>query len=64
MNSFTAVMISFVCALINQIYWLFGTDAGTVFSDRNLYVMPILIVGIGIFLIWYAKDQKAKGVLS
>ncbi len=57
-------MVSFICALINQIYWLFGTDAATVFSDQNIYLMPVLIVGIGIFLIWYAKDQKAKGVLA
>jgi hypothetical protein len=56
--------VSFVCALINQIYWLFGTDASTVFEDRNLYVMPVMIIVIGIFLIWYSKDQKAKGILS
>ena len=57
-------LVSFVCATINQVYWLFGTDASTVFADHQPYIMPVLIVIIGIFLIWYSKDQKAKGVLS
>lgn len=57
-------MLSFVCATINQIYWLFGTDAPTVFADHQPYLMPVLVVVIGIFLVWYSKDQKAKGVLS
>ena len=57
-------VVSFICALINQIYWFFGTDASTVFDDSNLYVMPVLIIVIGIFLIWHSKDQKAKGILS
>jgi hypothetical protein len=57
-------MISFVAAFINQIYWLFATDAVEVFSDQMPYLMPALVVLIGAFLIWYSKKQKAKHVLS
>lgn len=57
-------ILSFVCATINQIYWLFGTDAPTIFSDHNPYLMPVLVVIIAVFLVWYSRDQKAKGVLS
>lgn len=57
-------MVSFIAAFINQIYWLFGTNAVEVFSDQMPYVMPVLVVIIGAFLIWYSKKQKAKHVLS
>lgn len=57
-------MVSFVAATINQVYWLFGTDAIEVFSEYQPYLMPVLIIGIGIFLIWFSKDQKKKAVLS
>ena len=57
-------ILSFVCATINQIYWLFGTDAPAVFADHHPYLMPILVVIIAVFLVWYSRDQKAKGILS
>lgn len=57
-------MVSFICALINQVYWLFGTNAVEVFSDQMPYLMPTLVIIIGAFLIWYSKRQKAKHVLS
>jgi hypothetical protein len=57
-------VISFVAALVNQIYWLFGTDAPEVFSEHMPYLMPILIVVLGLIFIWFSKKQKAEGVLS
>ncbi len=56
--------MSFVAATINQIYWLFGTNAPEVFSDHQPYLMPAIVVIIGAILVWYSKDQKQKGVLS
>ena len=56
-------IISFVTATINQIYWLFMTDAPEVFADQAPYVMPALVVVIAIFLVWYSKDQKKRGIL-
>jgi high-affinity Fe2+/Pb2+ permease len=60
----TLFIISFIAATINQVYWLFRTNAVEVFSDHQPYLMPVVIVAIGIFLIWYSKNQKAKGILS
>ncbi len=57
-------VLSFLCATINQVYWLFGTDAVETFSEQQPYLMPTLVVVIGAFLVWYSRDQKAKGVLS
>ena len=56
-------ILSFICAIINQVYWLFGTDAPEIFSDPSPYLMPTIVVVVGGFLIWYSKDQKRKGVL-
>ena len=57
-------LISFVTATINQLYWLFGTDAIEVFSDSMPYLMPIIVIVFCAFLVWYSKGQKAKGVIS
>jgi len=57
-------IVSFMCATSNQVYWLFGTDSIEVFSDDHPFLFPILIVVIAVFLIWYSKNQSAKGVLS
>jgi hypothetical protein len=57
-------IVSFLAATVNQIYWLFGTDAVEVFADHQPYLMPAIIVVIGLVLVWYSRDQKTKGVLS
>lgn len=57
-------VLSFLAAAISQIYWLFGTDAPNVFSDHQPYLMPVLIVVLGIIFIWYSKKAKASGVLK
>ncbi len=59
----TLFLLSFVTATIQQLYWLFGTNASEVFADMQPYLMPILIIIFGAFLVWYSKDQKARGVL-
>jgi len=60
----TLLMVSFIAATIQQLYWLFGTNAVEVFSYKKPYLMPILIIIFAAFLVWYSKDQKRKGVLS
>lgn len=57
-------IISFVCALINQIYWLFATDAPTVFAEHQPYTMPVIIIVLGLVFIWYSRKMKSEGVLS
>jgi len=60
----TLFLLSFVTATVQQLYWLFGTNAPEVFADMQPYFMPIAVIIVCIFLVWYSKDQKAKGVLS
>ena len=57
-------VISFTCALINQIYWLFATEASTVFAENQPYVMPMLIIALGLIFIWYSRKMKSEGILS
>jgi hypothetical protein len=57
-------ILSFVTATVNQLYWLFGTNAVEVFSESMPYLMPILVIVFCLFLVWYSRDQKAKGVIS
>ncbi len=57
-------VISFLTATVQQLYLLFGTDMMDVFDENNPYVMPILIIVFGAFLVWYSKDAKSKGILS
>lgn len=59
----TLFMVSFLAALINQIYWLFGTNAVEVFSEMQPYLWPILIIVLGLIFIWFSKKQKDNGVL-
>ncbi|NNL33505.1 MAG: hypothetical protein HKO80_09900 [Flavobacteriaceae bacterium] len=60
----TLFIVSFVAAAISQVYWLFGTDAPEVFSDHQPYLMPAIIVILGLVFIWYSKKQKDAGVLN
>ena len=57
-------LISFVIAAIMQIYWIFGSDAPEVFADRQPYLMPVIIVVLGLIFVWYSKKEKAAGTLS
>jgi len=57
-------LVSFISATINQLYWLFGTNAAEVFNESMPYLMPVLVIVIAAFLVWYSRDQRAKGVLS
>ena len=57
-------IVSLITATVNQLYWLFGTDAIEVFSESMPYLMPVLVIVFCFFLVWYSRGQKAKGVLS
>ena len=55
--------LSFLTATIQQLYWLYGTNAIEVFAESQPYLMPIIIIVFCAFLVWYAKVQRKKGVL-
>lgn len=66
-SSVMLFVVSFLAALVNQIYWLFMSDAPEVFADMgafNVYGMPILVIVLGLFFISYSKKQKVAGVLT
>lgn len=57
-------ILSFIAATVQQLYWIFGTDAVEIFNESQPYLMPILVIVVAAFLAWYSKNQKAKGILS
>ena len=57
-------LMSFLAATVQQLYWIFGTNATEVFSESLPYTMPILVIIVAAFLVWYSKDQKRKGILA
>lgn len=57
-------ILSFCAAAVNQVYWLFGTNAIEVFADMQPYLFPALIIALGLVFIWFSMLQKDKGVLK
>lgn len=57
-------ILSFITATVQQLYWLFGTNGVELFKDHMPYVMPVMIIIVCAFLVWYSKDQKSKGIIS
>ena len=58
----TLFVISFIGVLVQQIYNFFIQDFVELTGQR-LY-MPIIVVIIAGFLMWYSKGLKEKGILS
>lgn len=50
------LVISAICATIQQVYVLLDVEL-------EMYVMPILIILVCIFLIWYSRKCKQDGIL-
>jgi len=58
------LLVSFLAASVQQLYWIFGTNAPEVFSESLPYTMPILVIVVAAFLVWYSRNINAKGWLS
>ena len=56
-------LVSLVAIVVQFTQWLFMTAAMEVYGMEAL-VMPLLVTIIGVFLVWYSRDVKAKGWLS
>ncbi|UOY07397.1 hypothetical protein L0P88_02305 [Muricauda sp. SCSIO 64092] len=56
-------ILSLLAAVLQFINWLFLQNAGEVYGGQA-YVMPVLVVIIGIFLILFSKRSIAKGWLK
>ena len=51
-------IVSFLAATIQQLYWMFGTNAPEVFGESMPYLMPIMIIVVAAFLVWYSKKYN------
>ena len=56
-------IISFVSLLAQMTYNLFMSKAMEVYGPGGI-IMPIMVVIIGAFLVWYSKKMQEKGLLS
>lgn len=56
-------IVSLIAAVIQFINWLFLQNAGEVYGT-SAYTMPILVVVVGLFLIFFSKKGIEKGWLS
>lgn len=60
----TSVLIISLIGIIAQMIYNFGmSKAAEVYGPGGM-VMPAMVVLIGVFLVWYAKQATAKGWLS
>ena len=56
-------LVSLVAIVLQFAYWLFMTASIEVHGVQAV-IMPLLVTVIGVFLVWYSRDAKAKGWLS
>ena len=56
-------LISLLGILVQMYYNLFISKAIEVYGPGG-YIMPALILIIGVFLVWYSKQAKIKGYIS
>ncbi len=59
----TVFIISFIAILVQTTYNLFMSRASEVYGPGGL-IMPIIILIIGLFLIWYSKKSSSNRWLS
>ncbi len=56
-------IISLIGIIVQMIYNVFMSKAAEVFGPGNM-IMPLMVIVIGTFLIWYSKRLQDQGVLS
>ncbi len=61
-------MTLFVASLLGVIvqftYWLFMTDAVSVYGVQHAYMMPVLVTVIACALVWFANMAKGRGWIA
>ncbi|KAB1159900.1 hypothetical protein F7018_06200 [Tenacibaculum aiptasiae] len=56
-------LISLVAIVIQMFYNLFMSGAMEVYGPGAV-IMPIMVIGFALFILWYTKRSEAKGILS
>ncbi|SNS28699.1 hypothetical protein SAMN06265376_11047 [Dokdonia pacifica] len=57
-------LLSLLAIIIQMGYGMFVMKWGDILGPVDAYVMPIIVIIIGIFLYMYSKNNAQKGVLS
>ena len=55
-------MLSLLGILVQQIYNFFIQDY--IELAGSALIMPVVVILVSIFLVWYSKDARKKGILS
>ncbi|MCK5466915.1 MAG: hypothetical protein KAI99_00345 [Cyclobacteriaceae bacterium] len=56
-------IISLAAVLIQMLYYLTMTKAVEVYGLES-FIMPLIVIAIAVFLVWYSKNTKAKGWIN
>ena len=59
----TALSISLLCILAQNVYQFFMSNTFAVLGSTAMF-LPILVILIGISLVWFAKWSEKKGYIS
>ena len=56
-------IISFVSILAQMTYNLLMSNAMEVYGPVG-FIMPVMVIAVGAFLVWYSRKTQAQGILS
>lgn len=56
-------IISFVSILAQMTYNLLMSKAMEVYGPVG-FIMPVMVIAVGAFLVWYSRKTQAQGILS
>ena len=56
-------LLSLLAVVVQMGYWLFMTEIVEVEGLQAVF-MPLLVIVIAVFLVWYSRDARNKGWLS
>jgi hypothetical protein len=56
----TLFLVSLFAIIVQMGYSLFMTNAGEVYGLQAVF-MPLLVIVVAIFLVWYSQDARNKG---
>lgn len=59
----TLFIVSLVAAVVQFAHWLFMTNSVEVYGPQT-YLMPILVISIGVYLVLFSKKGIVKGWLN
>ncbi len=57
------LIVSFVAIVVQMIYNMFMSNSIAVYGPGGM-IMPIMVLGIGAYLIWYSRDVTRRGWIS